>query len=68
MKRADIPDLAKLPPDALLTRRQVAALTGFANQTLKVWPSKGVGPKITRVNGRPRYRVADLRAWMGLPE
>lgn len=61
-----LPDLSSLPGDALLTRRQVSDLTGFALQTLKGWPARGKGPRITRVQGRPRYRVADVRDWMGL--
>ncbi len=59
------PDLASLPPDALLTRNQLAALSGFKLQTLKMWPAQGKGPRVTRVEGRPRYRVADVRQWMG---
>lgn len=66
-RRPDVPapDLAVLPPDALLTRKQVVAISGFALQTLKMWPAQGKGPRVTMVEGRPRYRVADLRQWMG---
>ena len=60
----DVPDLSKLPPDALLTRDQVAALSGFAVVTLKVWAPKGRGPKITYLEGRPRFKVRDVREWM----
>jgi predicted site-specific integrase-resolvase len=60
------PDLAALPPDAMLTRNQVAALSGFALQTLKMWPAQGKGPKVTTIEGRPRYRAADVREWMGV--
>lgn len=60
-----VPDIATLPADALLTRNQVAALSGFALQTLKMWPAQGKGPRVTVVEGRPRYRVADIRQWMG---
>lgn len=59
------PDISALPPDALLTRNQVAAVSGFAVQTLKMWPALGKGPRVTTVEGRPRYRVADIREWMG---
>lgn len=62
----DTPDISALPADALLTRRQVAALSGFALQTLKIWPAQGKGPRVTTVEGRPRYRVADVRQWMGV--
>ena len=60
-----VPDIAKLPDEALLTRRQVSDLTGFALITLKLWPKKGRGPRITVVEGCHRYRVRDVRAWMG---
>ena len=59
-----IPNLDNLPPSALLTRDQVAALSGFALVTLKKWSSENRGPKITRVEGRPRYRAADVTAWL----
>lgn len=59
-----VPDLNKLPPDALLTDRQVSLLSGFAEYTLRVWRMKGKGPKVTLIEGRPRYRVADYRAWV----
>lgn len=61
----DAPDISALPADALLTRKQLAAISGFALQTLKMWPSQGKGPRVTTVEGRPRYRVADVRQWMG---
>ena len=59
------PDIAALPGDALLTRRQLSLISGFALQTLKAWPGLGRGPRIVTVEGRPRYRVADVREWMG---
>jgi predicted site-specific integrase-resolvase len=59
------PDLTALPGDALLTRRQLAQVAGFAVQTLKAWPKQGRGPRVVMVEGRPRYRVADVREWMG---
>lgn len=62
--RAAVPDLNSLPDHATLTRKQVAALTGFADITLRVWAGKGRGPKVTRLEGVPRYLVRDLRAWL----
>ena len=59
-----MPDIEKLPGTALLARRQVAALTGYAGVTLKRWADLGRGPKIVRIEGRPRYRVDDLREWL----
>ena len=60
-----LPDLDRLPASALLTRNQVCALSGFARITLTVWSRNGRGPKITVVEGRPRYRAGDVIAWMG---
>lgn len=59
------PNLSELSADALLTRRQVSALSGFALITLQIWSAKGRGPRITHIEGRPRYRVQDVREWMG---
>ena len=59
------PDIAALPDDALLTRRQLSQIAGFSLQTLKQWPAQGRGPRVVTVEGRPRYRVADVREWMG---
>ena len=58
------PNVSKLPDDALLTRRQVALVSGFALPTLKAWAACGRGPRITRIEGLPRYRVADVRSWL----
>jgi hypothetical protein len=59
-----IPDLQNLPPDALLTRKQVCALSGYAIITLKKWAVAGRGPRITRVEGYPRYRAEDVSNWI----
>lgn len=58
-------DIDALPPSALLTRAQVAQVSGFAVVTLKLWATQGKGPKITRVEGLPRFRAQDVRSWMG---
>jgi hypothetical protein len=39
-------------------------MSGFAVQTFKKWAKIGRGPAITHVEGRPRYRAADVRAWV----
>jgi hypothetical protein len=59
-------DLAALPDGALIVRSQVAAYVGYTEQALKKWAREGRGPKITKVEGRPRYRAADVREWLGL--
>lgn len=61
----DVPDLNSLPDDYLLNQAQLAALTGFSRITFRVWLAKGLGPKVSRINGHlPRYRAADVRAWL----
>lgn len=64
-KPRPVPDLDALPGGALLTRRQLADVSGFQVVTLKLWVRQGRGPRITTVEGRPRYRVRDVREWMG---
>lgn len=59
-----IPDIDRLPAGAFLTRRQVAALSSFAEITLRVWEAQHRGPQVTRIEGRPRYRVSDVREWL----
>lgn len=58
-----VPDLNMLPDQALLTRDQVAQLTSFSLPTLKLWAKLGKGPKLVRVEGRPRYPAGALRQW-----
>lgn len=60
-----VPDLGKLPGETLITRQQLSEISSFALITLKVWAKSGRGPRITVVEGRPRYRVRDVREWMG---
>lgn len=61
-----LPDIAQLPPDALLTRNQLAPLTGYSVEAFKKWARIGRGPKVTRVEGRPRYRARDVMSWLGI--
>ena len=61
-----IPDLANLPDEAFLTRQQLAALSGYTEQAFKKWAREGRGPRVTRIEGRPRYKVGDSREWLGL--
>jgi predicted DNA-binding transcriptional regulator AlpA len=57
-------DLEALPRTALLTRKQVAHAIGFSEVTLKTWAREDRGPAITRIEGLPRFRVADVLEWM----
>ena len=59
-----LPDLNALPASALITRQQLCAVSGFALPTVKAWARVGRGPQVTVVEGRPRYRVADVLAWL----
>ena len=59
-----LPDLSTLPDAAYVTRKQIAALTGFSIPAFKLWEGQARGPRVTRIEGRPRYQVADVRAWL----
>lgn len=59
-----VPDISTLPPDAFLTIKQLAILTGYAPYTVKCWHKYGRGPKRTVVGMRPRFKVADVKAWL----
>lgn len=63
-ERTPMPDLSAMPDHYLLTPKQVSELSGFAIITLRVWEHKGRGPKMTRVEGVPRYMARDVRAWL----
>ena len=56
--------VGELPGDAILTPKETAALTGYAPVTLRKWHRQGRGPRCLRIEGRPRYRAADVRAWV----
>lgn len=51
-------------PNAMLTKRDLAQLTGFTRTSLDRWAAKGRGPRITRIEGFPRYRASDVLEWM----
>lgn len=59
-----LPDLTLLPPDALLTRNQMVALSGFSMAAFRKWAREDRGPAITFVQGRPRYRVETALEWL----
>jgi DNA-binding transcriptional MerR regulator len=46
--------------DELKTRKQVAALFSVNPLTIRAWERKGLISPKCHVNGRPRYRLADL--------
>lgn len=63
-KPRQLPDLDHLPQTALLTRVQVSRLANFSVPTLRHWATAGRGPRVFLIEGRPRYRVADMREWL----
>lgn len=63
-KAKEIPDIADIPGHYLLTRGQVAAVSNFTQQSLKMWANEGRGPKCRKIEGRYRYRADDVREWL----
>jgi hypothetical protein len=59
-----LPDLNTLPSHAVITRGQFCELVSIALPTAKLWAKQGRGPKVTYIEGRPRYLVGDLREWL----
>lgn len=59
LRLEDLPDL--------LTRRQLAAFTGIAEQTLARWAVAGEvnrGPQITRLGRAARYQKRHVQEWL----
>jgi hypothetical protein len=54
----------ELADDVLLDRRQTGEVVGRAAPTLQRWDRDGKSPRAILLNGRPRYRVGDLRTWL----
>ena len=69
-----IPDFGRLPDSAYITRTQLSLVTGIAVETYKGWDygraGKGAyagqqkGPIVVRIEGLPRYRIGDVKAWL----
>lgn len=59
-----IPDISRLPGDALLTDKQKALHSGFSIEAFKKWRREGRGPETVYIEGRPRSTVAAYRAWL----
>lgn len=53
-----------LGDDALLTRRQLAAMLNRSVYTINDWAHRGVGPRSVKVGGRPMYRWGDVQAYL----
>jgi excisionase family DNA binding protein len=50
--------------DKLLTQQQLAAELQVSLRTLERWRQEGNGPAFIRVGRAPRYRRADIDAWL----
>ncbi|MER7447071.1 helix-turn-helix domain-containing protein [Microbacterium sp. NPDC097977] len=48
----------------LMTSADVAKLLQVSAPTLSRWRSSRTGPPFINLNGIPRYREADLQAWI----
>ena len=62
-------DLATLPGNALLRKRQVLAIVPFSGMTLWRKVKDGSFPAPVQLSERiPAWRVADVRAWLASRE
>jgi excisionase family DNA binding protein len=50
--------------DKLLTQQQLADELEVSLRTLERWRQQGTGPAFIRVGRSPRYRRADIDAWL----
>jgi excisionase family DNA binding protein len=50
--------------DKLLTQQQLADELEVSLRTLERWRQQGSGPAFIRVGRSPRYRRADIDAWL----
>jgi hypothetical protein len=60
----DLSVLDDAPDDTLLSFAELSALSGWAVVTLRLWASQGRGCPVRRVEGRPRFRLGDVRSWL----
>jgi excisionase family DNA binding protein len=50
--------------DKLLTQQQLADELEVSQRTLERWRQQGTAPAFIRVGRSPRYRRADIDAWL----
>ena len=50
--------------DKLLTQQQLADELQVSLRPLERWRQEGIGPAFIRVGRSPRYRRADIDAWL----
>lgn len=64
------PDATTAQPETptaepLATERAIASMLGVRRETLAVWRHRKMGPPFVQLGPRtPRYRVADVEAWL----
>lgn len=59
-------EISDAPDEMVLTIQEVAAISGFAPVTIRLWnfQGEGRGPQQIRIEGRPRYRLGEVRRWL----
>ncbi len=50
--------------ELLVNESEAARLLTLAPSTLRIWRSKGRGPRFVRLGRAVRYRIADLQAFV----
>jgi excisionase family DNA binding protein len=50
--------------ERLLTISEVADYLNVSTSTVRYWRKIGTEPKVTLINGRLRWRMADVEAWI----
>lgn len=56
--------LSAAPDETLMTPHEVATLLNNSRETLRRWGRGREGPPRILVQGRPRYRLGELRHWL----
>ena len=51
-------------PDEMLTPTELSAELKVSRRTLARWRATGTGPPFVRAGRSPRYRWADVQAWL----
>lgn len=59
-----VPDLADAPDELLLAPSEVAALSGIAEVTWRLWRKQSRGPVWRMVEGMPRLTMGAYREWL----
>lgn len=65
-RHVSLEGIADAPDETVVTISEVSALSGFATVTLRLWArsEQPRGPRQFKVEGRPRYRLGEVRAWL----